>query len=148
MRSYGVSTGCSSPAVIGSVGFSRGGRFSFPRSYLKGVILATNTFTWTQFDNLFISNTVTPPPTNIQLLINPTFFAWSSNTYTLDYVVCEHYYYRTSTGEKIAAPLNIFWVTDPVSGSNYLKFVDPDGIEGSSAVFDLPPPPPGYWVSP
>jgi hypothetical protein len=65
----------------------------------------------------------------------------------MDFVVCECYYHRLLTGEKIPAPVNVFWVNSPTTGLNYIKLVDPDAAEGSPMTFPLPPPPPGYWLT-
>jgi len=137
---------CSSPPVIGSPVYEPQAKWAFPRSYVYGLTLACTGFTWTQNENEFVSNTVPGPPTNIHVVVKPNVYEWSSNVYTLDYVVCECFYLRLLTGEKVPAPYQI----DPhhynSDGLRCLRIWLRDGGFGSFADFPIPGQPGDYWL--
>jgi hypothetical protein len=141
-----VSTTCSSTPVIGTGFFSHGGKFAFPRSYIQTLRIGWVVNDITQADNVFTGGGTFVPPTAWKVVVRPQLFDWNSNCYTLDFVVCESYYLRLLTGEKIPAPWAIVFQNNPTTFNPELLIYNPDGSPTFQIDATYPPAPPGYWL--
>jgi hypothetical protein len=88
------------------------------------------------------------PNDTIVQVIDPRFWAWSSDAWTFDHIVCESYYHRLLTGAKDPAPYGVQLRNDPTTGFPVVQVWDPDGLASPVAEITLPAATPGYWLPP
>jgi len=131
--------------VLGAGTFVPGGKFAFPRSYLRGI--------WLSFDTPAIVNwlgstvnfadSATPVVTG-RISFAPAFWTWTSNRYTLDFTIIESWYSFNAGVTQIPLPFALTWYYDD-DMSTYLVY-NPFSAVGTGAFkHDMPPAPPGYW---
>jgi hypothetical protein len=130
--------------MIGTGSFSPSGQFNFPRSYVRGIGIQIVSGTIAQTDNTFVL--VNPPdPTFYTLVFSDRFWNWSSNRYTLDWIIEESYYNPGGLGTQVPMPYLLTFYTDTTTPNPYIIF-SPFSSPGGVTYYELPPPPPGYWL--
>ncbi len=146
MRSSAVSIACSSTPVRGVGTYTPSAKFAAPRSYFTFV--RTGLFGWTvhQTDNKFRYTNPVFLFDEIDIIIDPRFWDWSSDAWTFDHIVCESYYDRLSTGVHDPAPFAVRRTTDSTSGLPGLEIYNTDGIFLLNYEDNLAQAPSSYWL--
>jgi len=120
------------------------GRFAFPRSYLSQLWLALEShLTFTQTDNV-IEFLYSPIPSyRAWFVLHPHFWAWSSNGYTLDFVL-QYAYDKVdpmSPESPVFASIKYLRDEDTGRGTLYIATVAPS----NNFKILLPPQDQPYW---
>lgn len=129
-----------------AVTFNPSAKYAFPRSYIRG-IQPNLVSTW------FVELTSNPITLRfngaggfwqrIQIWVRPEFWDWSSNTYTLDYIITRINTF-TSTGSANEITTYAIFLSSGCNATNlYFRVVIP-GFTRLAQV-NLPPAPPSYW---
>lgn len=132
--------------TIGTGTFVPNGLFSLPRSYLYRFCVATylgNTCAGT--GPTYIISAVPPDPTFAVIEIDPAFYAWSSDTWTLPRIVTEFYYEVPPSIVRHPVDFTLSYGLDPVHHEPALLF---EWFLTTPTFFlsKLPAQPPGYWA--
>ena len=120
------------------------GKFAFPRSYLSQFILGINTPV-TQDGRTFTF--VDGFGTSIYTIrFKAEFWDWSSNRYTLDWIIEDAYYQSYPIpGAPVTFPFYFAYYFAPTDDLPSVIFL-PYGVDFPTRFFyPLPPPPPDYW---
>jgi hypothetical protein len=80
------------------------------------------------------------------IVFREEFWEWSSNVYSLDFVIEENYYQVFPDTTKIVLPLTLGWASAPQSLRKAINVVLDLGVDVYT--FTLPPSPTGYWLPP
>jgi len=133
--------------VLGTPTYAQSGKFAFPRSFIKNVNFrfgANALFTQSE-GNFFITDG-NNPIVHVVCNYQPNFWLWSSNTYTLDYVLKD--WWVLVDPDPTPQPLNFDygWWINPTSKVPELVL----SLSGFSHEYPyaLPPAPPSYWKPP
>lgn len=122
-------------------------KFALPRSYITQLVIGTHGYDCTKTGNVFTCNSTYTPGQVEGYEIAPYVWPWSSNKYTLDYIVIDSWW--TNTAEPWHHPnyysLTYQWRGDP--GKPVLYIFNPF-LHPNDFVFDLPDAPSGYWLPP
>lgn len=141
-----MSIACSSTPTIGAGFFSPSAKFAAPRAYWAAIKLGWVANSFDQNENVLIGGGSFIPPTRWVLHVNPKFWDWNSNGYTLDHIVCESYYERLLTFERLAAPYSVQFFLDPDTDLPGLLIANADAIPLYFNRYDLPDPTSPYWL--
>jgi len=98
-------------------------------------------------DNVLTFINTGTPSQHFTVVIDPRVFAWSSNAYSLDFVIEDSYYQNDPdpTHYPMDFALSYFF---PEPRSPYVNF-QPFGLSfPDKTFFDFELPPPGYWLPP
>lgn len=131
--------------TLGAGTFVPGGRFSFPRSYVPQFLVNVDTDTFVVA--LHACAFLDPNNHNFSfhIILDPRFYEWSSNKWTLDHVVLESYYVISPDPTEIPMPFVLSFHTYG-AGAQALIF-QPFGINFiENRKVPLPPPPSDYWT--
>lgn len=133
--------------TIGAGTFTPSPNFSFPRSYIVDFYVFRNGNTIVQTVNKFVVTDAFDPNLTATFVLHENFLPWSSNGFTLDFIVQESYYQTTPGGMQIPLPFNIDFYVSPLTRRSglYLGWL---GLKINPEHFDLEPQPPGYWLPP
>jgi len=141
-----VSIACSSTRTIGTGFYNPGAGFAAPRSFYKAIKLGWVANSFSQNENVLFGGGSFIPPTRWVLHIDPKFWNWNSNGYTLDHIVCESYYERLLTFERFAAPFSVQFFVDTTTDLPGLLISNADAIPLYFNRFVLPAADGGYWI--
>lgn len=130
--------------VIGAGSYSPGGRFAFPRSYIRGVAVQIVAGVINRVANVWTLQNP-PDPTLYTFVLDARFYQWNSNRWTLDYMVYESYYQPGGVGALVPMPFLLTYYINPANKSPYVIF-SPFSSPGGLTYFDLPTAPGGYWL--
>lgn len=100
---------------IGSVTFIPNARFAFPRSYVDQIRIDNLYTPFTHVRGFYTSTISAFPGNHAYLMIRDKFWDWSSNNFTLDYIVTQAYSVNDAT--LVEAPTNITVRYRPASPS-------------------------------
>lgn len=119
-------------------------KFAFPRSYVRGFCVRVNApVTFTTNKAIFFD--AGAPTRRFTVETDMRFYNWSSNRYTLDFVITESYYQNLPNLTKIAVLYTVSWLISPLNRSVYVEYL-PFGLAFIPRYYtDYPPAPPGYW---
>jgi len=132
--------------MIGTGSYDPQPKFAFPRSYVRGVAIQIVSGVVVQTGRFFqLQNP--PDPTLYFIVFNEKFWDWSSNRYTLDFVVEESYYQPGGVGSYVPMPFLVTYYTNTPDYSPYLVY-SPFSSPGGITYYQLPPAPPDYWLPP
>lgn len=133
--------------TIGTVNGYPSDKFAFPRSYVRSVGVRSGTALAIWTDNRM---DLTDPSTGVTYwtyVFKPEFWAWSSNRWTLDWILEESYYIPFVGSPKV--PLNVvciwvyevgqFYPTIEVNPFPGQPFLNQHVLQGA---------PPDYWLPP
>lgn len=135
----------SMPAPGGT--FFPNGRFTMPRSYVGAFVLNV-TAPVTQADNAIEFTDPLNPLVHFHIKIDRRFWDWSSNTWTLDHIVEESWYYVLPSPTTAPMPFSLSYFTYSTNAIPSLGF-QPFGITFPDYhPFPLPTAPPDYWLPP
>jgi hypothetical protein len=131
--------------TIGAGVYSPQSKFSFPRSYVRGISLevVANGITMVGDTITFINPSL--PSQHFTVVIDPRVFPWSSNGYTLDYVISESYYQNDPDPTEFPMSFALSYFM-PAARAPYLNFQPFQLNFAQKHYFDLPLAPPGYWL--
>lgn len=131
--------------TIGTGNFIPQAKFSFPRSYIRGICLRFDPGAIiTQHINYFSGYDSATPTLYFEVHYDARFHAWSSNNWTLDYIITENWVNVPPTNPT-QIPFDFALVVEYRLGfGNYVLFA-PGGLGTVRNYFDLPPAPPTYW---
>jgi hypothetical protein len=133
-------------AAPGTFAYFPQAKFAMPRSYVRGIALGISP-DWEIYDtgNPIRAKAVLPSFTAFQdTYIEPRFFDWNSNSYTLDFVFTSCLFYIPG----IVAPLEQSNQVEFVRRANETCFYVALYVSGATKIFyiDLPPSPTDYWM--
>lgn len=118
-----------------------------PRSYVGAFVLNV-TAPITQTDNVIDFTDPANPLVHFHIKIDQRFWDWSSNNWTLDWIIEESYYYVLPSPVTAVMPFNLSYFTFGDDGIPSLGF-QPFGIVFPDYhVYPLPQAPGGYWSPP
>jgi len=116
--------------TIGTITYSPSGRFAFPRSYVYGIAIGRYGDTITQVANEFTIHAVPPDPSFAVLRLDPRFWLWSSNRWTLDHVITDWYVDIGGIPPHVPLTGTLSWQTNHLLHRAMLRFdwyiTDPD----------------------
>jgi len=122
-------------------------RFALTRSYVRGIQIQDEGTTITQVGSETWSNIPGIPGYRIVYEIRPAVLPWSSNRYTLDFVIL-NCWWRTNAQPQIhPQTYSVDYVIDSVDKLPYIRIRNPS-VVGIKKLFVNPPAPPGYWYPP
>lgn len=134
------------PLALGN--YIPNGKFRFPRSYIRGIgfSLSGYTITPTATGYMWVKNI--DPSEHWYIDIDPRIYAWSSNVYSLDYVITRFQLQFLPFGVATDQPFTVQWWTRGANASQYLMFFYSYVTFPDFTFFDWPAAPPGYWRPP
>lgn len=131
--------------TFGTVNCFPSPRFTMPRSYIQGIVipLQGQSYTW---DGLDLRVAVGSPVVFwFNVKFNHHFMPWTSNVYTLDYIVDEVSYDVNGGPFHNPYTASMTWgYHAPYHGASL--FFDFLILLGGNVPFTLAPPPPHYWA--
>jgi hypothetical protein len=118
--------------------------FNFNRGYVTEIALQHDgdwTIVWT--DNVAVL-TYQPFYVVLTLTINPKVFEWSSNVYSLDYVVERDFYIFPPDPVEHDMPIAVAWTVQP---GHYRPLIAINPVNAGTNLYyhTLPPAPDDYW---
>lgn len=134
--------------TIGTGHFLPSAKFAFPRAYYRGIGFDIAGYTVTAADYSYRWVKVSDPFEIWTIAIDPRFYYWSSNRWTLDFVMTDFYYQIGGLPTRYPQPYTLQTWTHPNNLSPYLLFQFSNIDFGEFHWFDFPPAPPGYWRPP
>jgi len=127
--------------------FAPQARFNVLRSYAMAFVLNVDAPV-SQSDNVIGFYDPFNPVVNFRIVIDGRFWEWSSNNWTLDWIIEESYYFITPDPTHLAMSFVLAWRTFGARALPALVF-QPFGINFTDYhTFMLPPAPPGWWSAP
>jgi hypothetical protein len=130
--------------TLGTAFYSPSAKFAVTRSYVKKIAFTTGGWP-TEWDGTLFRVYVGSPLVYINnVLFNPKFIAWSSNVYSLDYIVEQCYYQVPPLFAHNPSTIGVNWFPndDPPTPSLQIDFIA-TGYPLSRVT--LPPAPGGWW---
>ena len=132
--------------TIGTGTYNPQPKFFLPRSYVFGINFATYSGnTVTRSGDRFTVHAVPPDPTFLVCQILPAFYPWSSNSYSLDFIITEFWYKAGGVGSEIPLPFQLGYFQDPLRHSSSL-YIQWSGTVPTFNYFPLPSAPSNYWL--
>jgi hypothetical protein len=130
--------------VKGAANYAPSAKFAFPRSYVRGFCVRVNApVTFTTNKAIFFD--AGNPNIRYTIETDIRFYNWSSNRYTLDFIITESYYQTLPNVAKTAVPYRVTWIISPVNKSVYLEYLPYSAAFIPRYYTDYPPAPPSYW---
>jgi len=132
--------------TIGTGTFLPGAGFSFPRSYVYELDIATYGDTITRSGARFTIHAVPPDPTIAVIQFDNDWFLWNSNVRSLDHIVTEFWAKVGGVGPEIPLPFTLGYRVRPASllPSLFFNWFSGPRLEN---VYHLPQQPLNYWLS-
>jgi len=131
----------------GIITYVPSGQLNLPRSYLTMLKVHTNHVNVPDYNDGVITWTHSPPDSVIGYTkLKDNFVTWSSNVYSLDYMV-EYWYYKilpSPTEYEWGGELSIAWDQTVQRMCLVVATTSAD----TDYYFGLPPAPPYYWAHP
>lgn len=132
--------------TIGTIIGQPSQHFAMPRSYLWGISLkwAASNFYWT--DNQVLVWDLTNTTFYFGLIFKPEFWAWSSNRWTVDYVLSQAWYVNPNPvlGTPLDAYVSFFGTLNP---NGAVLEISPFGLGSVQFPHALPPIDRPYWAN-
>lgn len=120
-------------------------QFNFPRSYVTKLKVFTNHVNSVNYSGGLITwGHIPPDAVDGQTKLKDNFIAWSSNVYSLDYLV-EWWWFRINpdpTKIEWGGECNFKW--DATLKTNVIEIAT--AAADTVYYYDLPPSPPSYWL--
>lgn len=118
--------------------------YAFTRSYLSRVVIDVAALIAPSFDGTAFTFQDTAH-VDWYLKVRPNVWEWSSNGYTIDWLIDE----AASTASIAGTPvIDGFYVDVRLQINEPLRYIwiQPGGLPGTEYPFTLPPAPPDYWL--
>ncbi len=121
-------------------------KFAFPRSYVWGVQIQSGAAlaVWTD-NHMDLIDTMTSY-VYWSLTFDPRFWGWSSNRWTLDFVLTEAYYTVPPSPTHLDLPVTVSWRTDWIQNVFPVINVAAFGTGGTFQFKQLAHQPSSYWL--
>jgi hypothetical protein len=121
------------------------GQFYFPRSYVRQLRFTAGGWPATWADNVFTLFVGSPLVYTEVVIFRTNFVTWSSNCYSLDYIVEQIYYFVPGQWPPSPAGAGVNWF--PTSDTGLIA-IQIDLVATSLPYFtvELPPAPDDYWI--
>ena len=133
--------------TIGAGTYVPWGRFTFPRSYIAKVYIATAGFTLSQNFGEFTLD-FRPTFTSVyHFTFAPDWWVWTSNVYTMDHIITECYYQDPPDPRQFPLNFTLSWKRDTLSAAPYLLFA-PNGNPANPVQAAFTANGFGYWTRP
>lgn len=134
--------------TLGTGTFYPGGRFAFPRSYIYGIWLSFNNTASVNWTDNRVTFSDSGGVVTGAIRFVPEFWSWSSNRYTMDYLIDESWYAIAPDPTEVPLPFALIYYIDPLNGRPYFVY-QPFSTPGTGEFkHAAPPAPPGYWLPP
>lgn len=120
--------------------------FRFPRSYAARVVIDVAALIVPTFDGSAFHFQDTAH-VDWELVVRPNVYAWSSNSYTTDWLInCP----ASSVSIGGSPVIDGFYsqLRKDVNHHLWYIWIQPGGLPGTLYPFNLPPAPPDYWLPP
>lgn len=124
-----------------------GNTFAFPRSYMHQLSLLGDSSDTEQSGDVFTMWINRAIGYGVTYVLQPYILPWSSNRYTLDFVVYDCWWFANFDGihHPQGFTVNYWWRGSPARPT--ITLVQP--LAGTQeSFFEIPPPPPDYWLPP
>lgn len=145
MRRSASSTAWANQVTIGTITCYPSAGFSFRRSYISEVAISGILGIPVISGNYWYFPHPVLPNEDYHLVWEDDFLAWSSNMYTLDFIVKE--YYHTFTGDPTHYPVDFSQTYFPPTTTRGVRLLNvPFGVSTTPNVFPLASAPPSYWL--
>lgn len=119
-------------------------QFALPRSYIRGICIQIDAVV-TQTENEFTFPDGINPLITYHINWDSRFWEWSSDRWTLDYMLTGVYYSVSGGAPRIDVPFGCQYFLRDENLSPYV-IVNPFSAAWSQFhYYELPPAPPGYW---
>lgn len=131
--------------TLGTGTYPNGAKFSFPRSYIPTFNVRVNTPVTDLGTGEFTFPDGSVPGRHYHIVIFEKFYPWSSNKYTMDFVIEQSYYVTDPSPTETPMPFTLIFAptSDGVNGLFFFPFGAPFT---DNNIFLLPPAPPDYWT--
>jgi hypothetical protein len=133
---------------IGAGTFRPNARFAFPRSFHRGIVFDIAGYSVTHIANTYHWTKLTDPNEVWTIRLDPRYYIWSSNRWTLDFIVIDFFYEVAPDPTQHAQPFVLEDWVYAAKKSPYLLFKWADVDFGEFHHIDFPSAPPGYWSPP
>lgn len=132
----------------GSISYVPSGRFNFPRSYIYDIrVYVQHTVSHAYFADNIITVDYTPVPAFLATIkLRRNVYDWSSNCYTLDYLIEENWYVISAGGTEFVLPLQVGYASAVQSIRPAVNIVLDLGVDIYTQT--LPSQPSSYWLPP
>lgn len=131
--------------TLGPGTYHPGGQFAFPRSYLAGVWFQFNAGSSVVWTDNFAAVTDVGGVVTAGIEIAPEAFVWSSNCYTLDFLITQSWYKVAPSPTEIPLPFALTWFIDPDTTWPYVVYQPFSAIGTGDFKHTLPSTPDDYW---
>lgn len=130
--------------VIGTISGYPSNKFAFPRSYITrvGVRSGPAAAIWT--DNQVDLVNLSTGALYWTTIFWDTFWTWSSNRYTLDYIVSDCFYFPTPLSPPTPLDVIVVYETDPTTFEGIIT-VSPFAGQPMLFTHPTPPSPTDFW---
>lgn len=131
--------------TIGTGTFTPNAGFSFPRSFVYELDIASYGDAISQLAARFTIHATPPDPTFAVIQFDNDWYLWNSNVRSLDHVVTEFWYKAGGLGPEIPLPFTLGYRVRPTSlrPSLYFNWSSGPRLE---FIFALPQQPLNYWL--
>lgn len=126
--------------------FAPSPKYALPRSYVGGIIISDLIVAAEFVGDEIIATVVDPFTYYHHFAIEPRFRAWSSNCYTLDFIVTDVYYTVPGVPGRgdFGVQIEYFNTLDFPTPAIILRLI---GVETNRIYVPLPPSPADYWLN-
>lgn len=131
--------------TLGAGSYIPHAKFAFPRSYLAGVWFQFNPGSSVVWTDNFAAVTDVGGVITAGIEIAPEAFAWSSNCYTLDFLITQSWYKIAPSPVEIPLPFALIWYTDPDTVIPYVVYQPFSAENTGNYKHLLPGAPDDYW---
>jgi hypothetical protein len=131
--------------TLGVGSYSPSPRFAFPRSYIRGIAVNVTANDVALTDNIVTFSDPSNPNVTFQFRIWSHVYAWTTNRYTLDFVIDESFYKVAPSPTENPMPFSLTYY-QPEPGMTYLAFQPFGIIFPDTHFFDLPTNITNYWL--
>lgn len=133
--------------TLGAGGFLPRPKFAFSRPYVAGILFSFDAgssvvFSGDSADFVDPSGTV-----HGRVSIEPVAHVWTSNAYTLDFMIVESWYAFAPFTTQIPLPFLLEWFPHPVTGTPWMRYSPFSTAGNSEFKWVFPPSPTGYWLN-
>lgn len=145
MRNCASSTTWVDPVTIGPIVGFPASQFALPRSYIQRLFFASRLFPMLSGGPNFVFQEGLHPEIKYYVNLLPTFWAWNSNSYTLDGFFVDAYATIDPSPVLIPAPVYVTYVK-PQSAAGSALHIDLFIVEGSYTQVSFPTRNRPYWL--
>jgi len=126
--------------------YNPSGQFNLPRSYVFDIrVYVQHTLSHAYMTDNIITVDYSPVPNFLAVIVlAPNFMPWSSNSYSLDYIIQDSYYRINPDPTHIPLDIQVGWASSSQTLRSAINIVLDLGVD--IFTFPLAAAPPGYWL--